>query len=74
MGVSGKHKIADEWWNETFIMEDKLPRISVYQIKGPESSVKVWHQNHLLLLHTRAPACDTVVPGPKENNSTKGCL
>ena len=66
LGPSAKHKLADRWRNELFEVVEKLPRIPVYRIRGPEGRIKAWHRNHLLPV----PQVATVDEEPQSDIAT----
>lgn len=52
LGIPGKHKIADGWKPQPYVIEKKLLGLPTYQVK-PESGngpIKTFHRNHLLLI------------------------
>uniref|UniRef100_A0A803K8U4 Integrase catalytic domain-containing protein n=1 Tax=Xenopus tropicalis TaxID=8364 RepID=A0A803K8U4_XENTR len=50
LGIPGKHKLADRWGSQPYIICSQLPNIPVYQIRpeGKNHPIKTWHRNHLL--------------------------
>lgn len=52
LGVPGKHKVADQWRPQPYIMCKQVPCLTVYQIRpeGETGPRKMWHRNHLLPL------------------------
>lgn len=52
LGVPGKHKLADRWRLQPYIVCKQIPGLPVYQIRpeGETGPRKMWHRNHLLPL------------------------
>lgn len=52
LGISGKHKLADRWKSQPFVICKRLPGLPVYDIRleGSSGPIKTWHRNHLLPL------------------------
>uniref|UniRef100_A0A6I8RGY6 Integrase catalytic domain-containing protein n=1 Tax=Xenopus tropicalis TaxID=8364 RepID=A0A6I8RGY6_XENTR len=52
LGNPGKHKLADRWGSQPYIICSQLPNLPVYQIcpEGREGPIKSWHRNHLMPL------------------------
>lgn len=50
LGVPGKHKLADRWCSQLYIVCKRLPGLPVYQIQpeGKTGPIKTWHRKHLL--------------------------
>lgn len=51
-GIPGKHKLANRWRSQPFIVCRQLPWLPVFEIRpeGSAGPVKTWHRNHLLPL------------------------
>ena len=74
LGIPGKHKLADRWKSQPYIVCKRLPGLPVYQIKpeGSTGPLKIWHRNHLLPLteavritpRQELPSTSTAVPRP----------
>lgn len=50
LGLQGKHKLADRWSTELYIVQSQMPHLPVFRLK-PESGtgpVKILHRNHIL--------------------------
>lgn len=50
LGLQGKHKLADRWSAEPYIVQSQMPHLPVLRLK-PESGngpVKILHRNHIL--------------------------
>uniref|UniRef100_A0A8C5PK00 Gypsy retrotransposon integrase-like protein 1 n=1 Tax=Leptobrachium leishanense TaxID=445787 RepID=A0A8C5PK00_9ANUR len=62
LGVAARHKLADRWSSQVYIVCKQLPGIPVYQIRpdGKAGPLKNWHRNHLLPLReaVRMPVGD----------------
>uniref|UniRef100_A0A803JJR6 Gypsy retrotransposon integrase-like protein 1 n=1 Tax=Xenopus tropicalis TaxID=8364 RepID=A0A803JJR6_XENTR len=52
LGLHGKHKLANRWGSEIYIICSQLPNIPVYQVRpeGKEGPIKTWHRNNLMPL------------------------
>ena len=52
LGIPGKHKLADRWKSQPYVICKQLPNLPVYQIRpeGRVGPLKTWHRNHLLPL------------------------
>lgn len=50
LGLTGKHKLADRWNADTYIVVDKLPDLPVYRLRmeNGKNVCKTIHRNHLL--------------------------
>lgn len=72
LGIPGKHKLADRWRSQPYVVCRKLPGLPVYEIKpeGNTGPVKTWHRNHLLPL-TEAVRIST--EGESPSTSTDVC-
>ena len=53
LGASARHKLADRWSSQIYIVCKQLPGLPVYQIRpeGKTGPLKNWHRNHLLPLN-----------------------
>lgn len=67
LGIPGKHKLADRWKSQLFIVCKRVPGLPVYQIQpeGESGPRKMWHRNHLLPLSdaVRVPEASQTSPG-----------
>ena len=52
LGVHEKHKLADHWKSQPYVICKHLPGFPVYQSwpEGSTGPLKTWHRNHLLPL------------------------
>uniref|UniRef100_A0A8C5MQR9 Integrase catalytic domain-containing protein n=1 Tax=Leptobrachium leishanense TaxID=445787 RepID=A0A8C5MQR9_9ANUR len=52
LGVAARHKLADRWSSQIYLICKQLPGLPVYQIRpeGRAGPLKNWHRNHLLPL------------------------
>uniref|UniRef100_A0A8C5M7Z9 Gypsy retrotransposon integrase-like protein 1 n=1 Tax=Leptobrachium leishanense TaxID=445787 RepID=A0A8C5M7Z9_9ANUR len=52
LGAAARHKLADRWSSQVYIVCKQLPGLPVYQIRpdGKAGPLKNWHRNHLLPL------------------------
>uniref|UniRef100_A0A8C5QY47 Gypsy retrotransposon integrase-like protein 1 n=1 Tax=Leptobrachium leishanense TaxID=445787 RepID=A0A8C5QY47_9ANUR len=62
LGAAARHKLADRWSSQVYIVCKQLPGLPVYQIRpdGKAGPLKNWHRNHLLPLReaVRMPVGD----------------
>uniref|UniRef100_A0A8C5PTZ3 Integrase catalytic domain-containing protein n=1 Tax=Leptobrachium leishanense TaxID=445787 RepID=A0A8C5PTZ3_9ANUR len=69
LGAAARHKLADRWSSQVYIVCKQLPGLPVYQIRpdGKAGPLKNWHRNHLLPLReaVRMPVGDELpLPNP----------
>uniref|UniRef100_A0A8C5M0R6 Gypsy retrotransposon integrase-like protein 1 n=1 Tax=Leptobrachium leishanense TaxID=445787 RepID=A0A8C5M0R6_9ANUR len=69
LGAAARHKLADRWSSQVYIVCKQLPGLPVYQIRpdGKAGPLKNWHRNHLLPLReaVRIPVGDELsLPNP----------
>uniref|UniRef100_A0A8C5MH87 Gypsy retrotransposon integrase-like protein 1 n=1 Tax=Leptobrachium leishanense TaxID=445787 RepID=A0A8C5MH87_9ANUR len=69
LGAAARHKLADRWSSQVYIVCKQLPGLPVYQIRpdGKAGPLKNWHRNHLLPLKeaVRMPVGDELpLPNP----------
>uniref|UniRef100_A0A8C5PTE8 Gypsy retrotransposon integrase-like protein 1 n=1 Tax=Leptobrachium leishanense TaxID=445787 RepID=A0A8C5PTE8_9ANUR len=69
LGAAARHKLADRWSSQVYIVCKQLPGLPVYQIRldGKAGPLKNWHRNHLLPLReaVRMPVGDKLpLPNP----------
>uniref|UniRef100_A0A8C5P7N4 Integrase catalytic domain-containing protein n=1 Tax=Leptobrachium leishanense TaxID=445787 RepID=A0A8C5P7N4_9ANUR len=69
LGASARHKLADRWSSQVYIVCKQLPGLPVYQIRpdGKAGPLKNWYRNHLLPLReaVRIPVGDELsLPNP----------
>ncbi|KAL4007883.1 hypothetical protein ACER0C_001735 [Sarotherodon galilaeus] len=55
LGLQGKHKLADRWASEPYVVESKMPNLPVFRLKPEDGDgpIKILHRNHLLPLGKR---------------------
>uniref|UniRef100_A0A8C5PPD5 Gypsy retrotransposon integrase-like protein 1 n=1 Tax=Leptobrachium leishanense TaxID=445787 RepID=A0A8C5PPD5_9ANUR len=62
LGAAARHKLADRWSSQVYIVCKQLPGLPVYQIRpdGKAGPLKNWHRNHLFPLReaVRMPVGD----------------
>lgn len=66
LGIPGKHKLANQWRSQPYIVCKQLPGLPVFEIRpeGSDRPTKTWHRNHLL------PLTDAVRIIPEEELSS----
>nr|XP_055065286.1 uncharacterized protein LOC129447547 [Misgurnus anguillicaudatus] len=51
LGLQGKHKLADRWSTEPYIVQSQMPHLPVFRLKSESGNgpVKILHRNHMIL-------------------------
>lgn len=69
LGLQGKHKLADRWASNPYVVDSQMPDLPVFRLKPEDGNgpIKILHRNHILPLGQNAcldptPAVDPV-PG-----------
>lgn len=70
LGLQGKHKLADRWASNIYVVESQLPNLPVFKLKPENGSgpVKILHRNHIL------PVGQNVNPEPVLDSDAKRVL
>lgn len=63
LGLQGKHKLADRWASNPYIVESQMPNLPVFRLKPEDGKgpIKILHRNHLL------PLGERICPDPVSN-------
>ncbi len=50
LGLQGKHKLADRWSTEPYVVQSQMPNLPVFRLKPVSGTgpVKILHRNHIL--------------------------
>lgn len=86
LGLKGKHKLENRWYNVPYVVVDKLPNLPVYRVKplNVKGKVKTLHRDNLLPIGDRVripvqeemenvpkrPVTRSRVPNRHKRNST----
>lgn len=52
LGLHGKHKLADRWASNPYVVDSQMPNLPVFRLKPEDGNgpVKILHRNHILPL------------------------
>lgn len=59
LGLQGKHKLADRWASNPYVVDSQMPDLPVFRLKPEDGNgpIKILHRNHIL------PLVQNPVPG-----------
>lgn len=71
LGLQGKHKLADHWVSNPYVVESQMPNLPVFQLRPEDGSrpMKILHRNHLLPLGLEV--CLDPIPDTKPTPSRR---
>lgn len=56
LGLQGKHKLADRWASNPYVVDSQMPNLPVFRLKPEDGNgpIKILHRNHILPLGQNA--------------------